>query len=591
MEVKFISKKDWLTLKRAIVYMKPYKLKFAISLISMLLNIGIGIMQPLLWGKLLTNLFEKKFNGVILNIAYILILFLINTLVQFYQNYLFSSLSQNIIFDIKNQMFRKILDLPVKAFDEIGTGEFLSRLNNDAVVIANIITNHLLNVVLNVLKVVFIGIVIFRISIPLALIVIAAFPVSSTIFLLFGKRLREKNNDLAILNDKYFRKTVEYILGIREIKCLGIKKATFATYFDLSKTIKEKNINIGILNSLSDTAAASSNFIAYYAVVAVGGFFVFKGRLIMEQFIAFTLYSEQFSNSLINVTRLNYSIQQALTSLERIFGLLDNFSYSNDKFGNENISNITGSIKFENINFEYNVGNSILKKITFHIEENKKVAFVGTSGGGKTTIFNLLLRFYEPSSGNITIGGIDIKDYTENSLRSHISIVRQDPVLFNTTIKENLLLANPMASDEEIYQACKKSYLHDYIMGLSQQYDTVIEENGVNFSGGQKQRIAIARAILKNSKIILFDEATSSLDNESQYYIKNAIDELSHNHTFIIIAHRLLTVIDADEIFVIDNGEIIGNGNHEALIMNNEKYKSLYKKELDILYEKHQEVK
>ena len=218
-------------------------------------------------------------------------------------------------------------------------------------------------------------------------------------------------------------------------------------------------------------------------------------------------------------------------------------------------------------------------KKNLEIKANKKIAIVGKSGGGKTTLFNLLLRLFDPVQGDIFIDNINIKDLDEESLRKHISIIRQDPFLFNKTILENFKIVNPDITLEEVREYCKKAYIDDYIMSLEKGYDTLIGEGGVNLSGGQKQRLAIARTLMKNSKIILFDEATSALDNESQEYIKNTINELSKTHTIIIIAHRLSTIKDADKIYLISDGQVVASGSHKYLIKNNKQYKQLYNPE------------
>ncbi|WP_415294169.1 ABC transporter ATP-binding protein, partial [Clostridium perfringens] len=271
-------------------------------------------------------------------------------------------------------------------------------------------------------------------------------------------------------------------------------------------------------------------------------------------------------------------LQQVFVSMERIFDLMDNLSYEKQIFGDIDISKVEGNIAFENVCFKYNE-NDIIKNATFNIRANSKIAIVGDSGSGKTTIFNLLLRFYDISSGKITIDNIDISDFNENSLRNNISIVRQEPFMLNLTIKENLLMVNNKASDNELINACRQANIHDYIMSLPEQYNTVISGNSANISGGQKQRLSIARAILKNSKIILFDEVTSGLDNISQRFIQDSIDNMSENHTVIVIAHRLSTIINSDLIIVIENGEIIGCGKHNKLIKENSKYRELYNAE------------
>ncbi|WP_459481212.1 ABC transporter ATP-binding protein [Clostridium saccharoperbutylacetonicum] len=580
---KPFSSKDILLIKRAITYIIPYKFKFIGAFLCIISSIGFGIIQPLIWGNLLTYLFGENSYGVLISLIYILVINVAESGIGFLQSYLFAILSSNIIYDLKRDTYEKILNLPVKAFDEMRGGDFISRMQGDISNIANIITNQVLNTIVDILKVIIIGITVFTISLPLSMVIIASFPITYIIFLKSGKVLRKKNQEIAVINDNYFSTLAQSLSGIREIKSLGIKKQNFNMFLNISKKLKDKTINLGILNTLAQTLSQGINSISQLAVMAFGGYLILNGMLSMQYYIAFSSYSNQFSFALMNITRLNSNIQQVLTSLERVFGLMDNLSYTKECFGDKNIDQIKGEIQFENVSFEYNEDVSVLKNISFKILQNKKIAIVGTSGSGKTTILNLILKFYKPSSGRIFIDGIDINEFSEECLYSHISIVRQEPFLFNMSIKDNLLMANPKAIDEEIYKACKTAYIHDYIMDMPQGYDSIVGENGINLSGGQKQRLAIARALIKNSTVILFDEATSSLDNESQYYIRKAINDLSKNHTVIIIAHRLFTVMEADEIIVIDNGEIAGCGNHGFLIDKNPIYKHLYEAEIDVL--------
>ncbi len=590
MRIMSISKEDIQLIKRAVKYIKPYKMKYSLAFICILSGIGIGLIQPLVWGNLLSNLFDKGYNKVLINILYLSIIYILQAAVGFFQSYLVSFLSENIIFDLKRDIYHKILNLPVKAFDEMSSGEFISRLHGDAQAIANIITNQLLNAVIDVLRVIFVAIAVFTISVPLALIVIFSGLLTYFIFRKYGKVLRVRNKEVAKLNDRYFSSAGESIYAIREIKSLGIKKNKFESFIELAEKLKNSSININVLNTLSNTLSQGVIFLSQIAVIAAGGYLIYIGKLTMNYYIAFSSYANQFSFALINITRLNSNIQQMLTSLERIFYIMDNLSYSQEEFGNESIWHIEGNIRFKNVSFEYNESSCVLKDISIDIPKNKKIAIVGSSGSGKTTIFNLLLRFYNPSAGEILIDDINISKFNEESLRRHISIVRQEPFLFRATVKENLLLANPKASMEEIEEACRAACIHEYIAGLPEKYDSVIGENGVNISGGQRQRIAIARALLKESKIILFDEATSSLDNESQYYIKEVIDRISKDHTVIIIAHRLSTIIEADEIIVVEQGKVVGKGNHEMLIRKNATYKRLYETELNVLKTKLEEV-
>ncbi len=389
-----------------------------------------------------------------------------------------------------------------------------------------------------------------------------------------------KSKEISRLNDNYFSSLQEAVLGIREVKSLGLINSKHKQFSELIIQIKDANIKMGIINSLLQLLVQCVNFIAQISVIAVGGILLFNNMLSMDYFIAFGSYSEQFSMSLMNVANFSSNFQSALTSLERSFNLLDNMSFSEKSYGNKIISNNSLEINFQNVIFQYKESTTVLNDISFNIPQNKKIALVGPSGSGKTTIFNLLLRFYEPISGNITINNTNLNEIDESSLSAAISIVHQEPFLFNMSIKENLLLANPIVNDQDIVKACKTAFIHDFIMSLKDSYDTRVGENGVCLSVGQKQRIAIARALLKKSKLILLDEATSALDNESQYGIKKAIDELSNIATVIIITHRLSTIIDTDEIIVIEKGEIIGQGNHRWLLDNNSLYRRYYNTEL-----------
>ncbi|HHD2745151.1 TPA: ABC transporter ATP-binding protein, partial [Clostridium perfringens] len=418
----------------------------------------------------------------------------------------------------------------------------------------------------------------FKINVILSLIVLVSFPVYWLVFFKFGKIIKEKLKILRKINDNYLNNVEQTLVGIREIRSMGAKNYAYNIFCTLSKKFKDTDLNVNTINQISNIVSMILNLVFKIVTIIIGAYFIFRGILTIQYFIAFSTYSEQLTYSLMNVTKLNSTLQQVFVSMERIFDLMDNLSYEKQIFGDIDISKVEGNIAFENVCFKYNE-NDIIKNATFNIRANSKIAIVGDSGSGKTTIFNLLLRFYDISSGKITIDNIDISDFNENSLRNNISIVRQEPFMLNLTIKENLLMVNNKASDNELINACRQANIHDYIMSLPEQYNTVISGNSANISGGQKQRLSIARAILKNSKIILFDEVTSGLDNISQRFIQDSIDNMSENHTVIVIAHRLSTIINSDLIIVIENGEIIGCGKHNKLIKENSKYRELYNAE------------
>ena len=281
-----------------------------------------------------------------------------------------------------------------------------------------------------------------------------------------------------------------------------------------------------------------------------------------------------------SISEFGVSYNKVTVSLKRIGEIINNKLYQDEKFGDKTLTNNKGIVEFKNVKFKYSEEEDYtLTGLNLQLLPNKKIAIVGKSGNGKSTIFNLLLRYFDATSGEILIDGINIKDLTEKSLRNNISIIRQAPFLFNLSIIDNFRLVKKDVTLKEVRKYCKRAYIDDYIMSLPKKYNTVIGEGGINLSGGQKQRLAIARTLMLNTKIILFDEATSALDNESQEYIKKTIDDLVKDHTVIIVAHRLSTIVDADVINIIDKGKLESFGTHEELLTKSKVYQTLYSNE------------
>ncbi len=590
MKLKNFKSEDIILIKRGLKYVFTYKMKFMLAFFCVLAEIGTSLAQPLFWGRILDSLFQKDMEVVVHNIVFSLILGALSCAIGYLHTYIFASLNQNIIFDLKKDMYKAMIDLPVKAYDNVNNGELMSRLHGDVNEVADAVTGTLLNSCVDIIRLVAIGITVFAISFKLSLIVVVTFPVSYYIFNMYGKKIRAGNKQLAKLNDHYFSDTGQTIWGIREVKSLGIKKEKFNSFINIASKLKKATVSLILLSARSQALSNTVNFIVQMVVVFVGGMFVINGALDIKYFIAFYSYSGQFSGSILNISRLNLNIQQVLNSLERIFQLIDGLSYSAEKFGDKTLDNANGDLQLENVLFSYDNQLKVLDNVTINIPAGSRTAIVGSSGSGKTTIFNLILKFYDPCKGRILINGTDINEIREEDLRKHISVVRQDPVLFTMSIKDNLLLANNNANQIEIENACKRAYIYDFIESLPDKFDTMIGENGVNLSGGQKQRLAIARALLKKSRVILLDEATSSLDNESQFYIKKAIDAIAGDCTVVIIAHRLSTIIEADVIHVMDKGKVAGHGNHHSLMCTNNIYKNLYKAEVQLINDNCKEV-
>ncbi len=372
----------------------------------------------------------------------------------------------------------------------------------------------------------------------------------------------------------------ELIRGLRDIKVLNINpifikklkqefEANNKSQYQAVKTSNNYNLFMSILSDLQK-----------YIFIILGIALCLHGHLTIAGFIIIYNYQNQVSMFLTITSIFVETLKEFNLSCHRVFEIIDSAQFQKETFGQINIPKIEGNFKFQNVNFSYDKKTQIINNLNFNIKANETVAFVGKSGGGKTTIFNLLNKLYTINDGQITIDNVNINNLTKDSIRNNMSIITQNPYIFNMSIKDNLKLVKPNMTDDEMYHVCKLACLHDFIITLNQGYDTIVGENGVILSGGQRQRLAIARALLKKTEIILFDEATSSLDNETQQEIQTAIQNMKGEYTILIIAHRLSTIIDADRIIIIDNGHVIATGTHKQLLQENKFYQQLYEQEL-----------
>lgn len=474
--------------------------------------------------------------------------------------------------------YKKALELPAVAYEAQSSGEIINRITNDSDSLS-FAFGRLLNVVSSLVASLIIIVYVFFNSWIIGLEIIALISLLFLVIKKYNPKLKQIHKERKKEQDKFTSLVTESVRGIREIKTLGIKKSLISSMTDVIKLIykkseveidiqKEFNILTRFLKSLLEVGVfATCVILLYYQQIS------------LTFFIAMTYYVYRYMWLIENINDLTQTYQKTVVSIGRVNEILENKLYPDESFGNQNISNIKGIIEFRDVVFSYPKENATLDHFNLVIEPNKKVAIVGKSGQGKSTLFNLMTRIFDPTSGEILLDGVDIKTLTEEDLRKHISIIRQEPFIFHKTIQENFELIDQNISLKEIRKYAKLAYIDDYIMSLPNQYDTILGEGGVNLSGGQKQRLSIARTLSKNSKVILFDEATSALDNQSQEYIKKAIDDLVENHTVVIVAHRLSTIMDADIIHVVDKGKIVASGNHQELLKTSDIYRSLYETE------------
>ena len=474
--------------------------------------------------------------------------------------------------------YKKALNLPAVAYEKTSSGEIINRITSDADTLS-FTFGRLLNMISSLVATLIIIVYIFINSWIVGLEIIVIVFILFLILKKYNPLLKNIHKERREEQDKFTSLTTESIRGIREIKTLGVKNNLINNMIELIKDIyKKSEQEIDIEKSFN----IKTNFIKSIlecGVFATCVILLYYNKINLTFFIAMTYYVYRYTWLIENINDLTQTYQKVSVSISRVNDILENRLYKDEEFGNKKIDNIKGIVEFKSVTFSYPDEDSILKEFNLKIEPNKKIAIVGASGQGKSTLFNLITRIFDPTSGEITLDGINIKDLTEDNLRKYISVIRQEPFVFNRTIKENFELIDNNITLSKIRECTKMAYLDDYIMALPNKYDTILGEGGVNLSGGQKQRLSIARTLSKGSKVILFDEATSALDNSSQDYIKRTIDNLVKDHTIVIVAHRLSTIMDADIIYVVDNGKIVSSGTHKELLKTSNIYKNLYETE------------
>jgi ATP-binding cassette subfamily B protein len=470
--------------------------------------------------------------------------------------------------------------MPAIAFEEIGVGEFINRMYTDPDRILELL-NKLIKLTCRLIIAIIIVFISFSVSIFVGLELLVLCIVMFILSNIYYPKLKKIHEEIKKESDNYIKVATQNITGIREIKALGIKSNINRIVYVNIENLFNRQRKIGVDETVYYGLNNLCYFIIQFIILLTLGIQVFNGTILLASFVLIEKYIWRIDDVVESLSEFGVCYNKVMVSLSRIDEILNNKLYEDEKYGNKIIKDKKVKIAFKDVKFKYRDDEElILKGLSMEIKPNKKIAVVGKSGQGKSTLFNLLLRYFDSVDGSILVNGINIKDLTEDSLRDNISVIRQTPYLFNSTIFDNFKVVKEDVTLDEVREVCRKAYIDDYIMSLPDKYETLIGEGGVNLSGGQKQRIAIARTLLKDTKVILFDEATSALDNESQEYIKKTIDDLVKTHTIIIVAHRLSTIMDADLIYVIDEGKVSDSGTHEDLMKSSELYRKLYSPEV-----------
>ncbi len=560
-------------------FVKEDKKYLILFLIFSLILCGISVITPLLSAKMLLFLTNGLFKDLIKISLIILVVELIRNLFNYLYNVLFNKYSLIATSRIQVNIAKETMKLEVSELDNNSSGVFIDRINNDTREIVNIFSDlgdGVIDVVSNVgilIAIYFINKIMFVYFILMLLIIFIFEHLRMKKFFELDKKRRklaEKNTGLIS----------ELIRGSRDIKSLNVENNFLKIAEDKLVESNNENYKMQKVNAKYNIITASIKDFSNLFLIFLGIFLCLKNYLSISNFVIIYMYKDRLLELLRYWSFLIELAKKFNVAATRVFEVIDSDKFKKEHFGDKILDKINGDFEFKDVSFSYNEDKIILKNISFKINANETVAFVGKSGSGKSTIFSLLNRLYLIDSGEILIDNVNINELTKDSIRNNMSIITQNPYIFNFSIKDNLRLVKEDATLDEMIEVCKLACLHDFIMTLKDGYDTIVGEGGITLSGGQRQRLAIARALLKKTEIILFDEATSALDNETQKNIQTAINNLKGEYTVLIIAHRLSTVIDSDRIIIIDDGQILDEGTHESLIKTNEFYKKLYEKEL-----------
>ncbi len=564
-------------IKRFLSYYKPHKKLFALDMLASLCVSVIGIFYPVILRKMLNELIpEKEYTLIVVYGVTLLLLYFAKMMLNFFVQYQGHIMGVKMQSQMRRDMFGKLQTLPYKFYDNNETGKIMSRMTNDLMNVSELAHHGPEDLIICSISMIISFVYLSTINFKLTLIVFCCVP-----FLLFvTKVLRKRMKDA-------FQKSREAIAVINASLESSISGIRVTKAFTNSQKETEK-FEVGDGEFVNARRAAykamgqfhsSTNFITdvfNVVVLIAGGLFLYDGQLTFGDYSAFIVSISMFTNPVRTLIGFVEQLQDGATGFERFLQIMD-AEPEKDAPDAVDIDRAEGHIEIKNVSYGYGDEKNVLKNVSLNIEKGKKYALVGPSGGGKTTICHLIPRFYNHEEGEILIDGREIHNITMESLRRNIGIVQQDVYLFNASLKDNILYGRLDATDEEVFEAAKRANIHDYILSLPDGYDTVIGERGVKLSGGQKQRLSIARVFLKNPAILILDEATSALDNTTEILIQQALDELCKGRTTLVVAHRLSTVKNADEIAVVSDGNIIEQGTHDDLLALDGTYAKLYK--------------
>ncbi|MCD2137670.1 ABC transporter ATP-binding protein [Salinicoccus halitifaciens] len=572
-------------IRRYLKFVRPYMWLIFLTIIIGILKFGIPLLIPLLIRYTIDDIIMPEGLGtderitmliqILLVFAFIFVI--IRPPVEYFRQYLAQWTSNKILYDIRKKLYGHLQMLSAKYYSNNKVGEIISRVINDVEQTKDFIMTGLMNIWLDLATILIALAIMFSLHGQLTLVAMIIFPLYIFgVWFFFGRlRMYTRRRSQALAEVQGYLH--ERIQGINVIKSFAVEENEAGRFNERNGNFLEKATTHAKWTARSFMVVNTITDIGPLLVIGFGAYQVIQGNLTVGTLAAFIAYLDLLYGPLRRLVSSSTALTQSIASMDRVFQLFDQKYDVTDKPGAVEMESTDGNLRFNNAGFRYSdEGRQVLKNLNLDINSGETVAFVGMSGGGKSTLVNLIPRFYDVTEGSITLDGTDIRDFTVSSLRNQIGIVMQENVLFSETVKENILLARPDATDEEVVEAAKHANAHDFIMMLENGYDTEVGERGVKLSGGQKQRIAIARVFLKNPPILILDEATSALDLESESIIQETLLKLSAERTTVIVAHRLSTVTHADKIHVLSNGEVVESGTHNELMSRQGDYYDLY---------------
>ena len=564
-------------MKRLLVYIKPYKKYVFFAILLNIIVASLGPIRPVLTKIAIdTYIAHKDYNGLLLIIIALVVSLVFQAVIQYFLTYYTELLGQKVILDLRKQIFTHVQKLALRYFDKTPIGRTVTRVTNDVEALNSMFSSGIIEVFSDIFVIIWIFLFMFLMEWRLSLVTLTVMPFLFYGTFLFRKKVRQTYRDVRFHLARLNSYMQEHVTGMNIVQIFHKAKNELNIFSGINKDHKDANVKSIFYYAVFFPFVELLNVTAVALIIWYGGGEVIRQSIQFGVLFAFIQFTEMFFRPIRDLSEKYDILQQAMASSERIFKLLDDNTFVLNPENPVLLKTIKGDVEFKNVWFAYNPGDYVLKNVSFNIHPGETIAIVGATGAGKTSLINILTRFYDIDKGSITIDGIDIKTMDKRDLRTHISIVLQDVFLFSGTIKSNISLGSDKITDEQIIEAAKTVGAHKFISQLPNGYDEEVKEKGATLSVGQKQLISFARALAFNPQILILDEATSSIDTETEMLIQNAIEKLLVGRTSIVIAHRLSTIQNADKILVMHKGELKEVGTHQELLTKRGIYYKLY---------------